>query len=260
MTLPLDLTPSATNSTNGSYRQDDDDYFTTVDMNRKDTLQADVTEMSHFKPSPLKLDDKNWSLNSPVDNHQEKSDTTTSKTQYPSIKNDPKEEIPPLNTDDEEADIDDDKDHDFDWNDNPDSEQSPANASSVQRNTTIKRIRTVYRKYCCWYYLSNFMKRVFIALIGSSIFITVGACVYIYFPRPSEAELEDPEFTNIRANVQVWMYWAAFMWHIAWITTFLIEAVPFLVSKWVKVFRGRRSERVKSYLEVTIICDELRIY
>jgi hypothetical protein len=255
----LDLTPSATNSTDGSYLQDQDDYFTTVDMNRKGNApQADLTEMSHFKSSPLRLDDEKWSLSSPIDSmhlHQESNNTAASaKTQqpYPSHKIN-------LNTDEEEADIDDDKDHDFDWNDNPDSSENPANASSMQRSTTIKRIRKVYRKCCCWNYLSNFMKRVVIAIVGSSIFITVGVCVYIYFPRPSEAELADPEFTNIRANVQAWMYWAAFMWHIAWITTFLIEAVPFLVSKWVKVFRGRRSERLKTYLEVTIVNNYLSV-
>ncbi|CAO3633413.1 unnamed protein product [Mucor hiemalis] len=107
----------------------------------------------------------------------------------------------------------------------------------------------MYRRYCCWHYLSQFMKRVVIAVIGSSIFITVGVCVYIYVPHPSEEDLADPEFTNVRANIQVWMFWAAFMWHIAWVVTFLIEAVPIVVYKWVKFFRGCRSEKVKTYME-----------
>lgn len=149
-----------------------------------------------------------------------------------------------------EGDIDDDKDHDFDWEDDDENQTEECKAASIKRHATVKRMKGVYKKYCCWHYLSQFMKRVVIAVVGSTIFITVGVCVYLYVPIPSQEDLASPEFTNIRANVQVWMYWAAFMWHIAWIVTFLIQAVPIVVYKWVKFFRGRKSEKVKTYMEV----------
>lgn len=152
--------------------------------------------------------------------------------------------------DSSEGDIDDDKDHSFDWDDEDDIDKNKRITPEIERHHTVKRIRGMYRKYCCWHYLSQFMKRVVIAVIGSSLFITVGVCVYIYVPHPSEEDLANPEFTNVRANIQVWMFWAAFMWHIAWVVTFLIEAVPIVVYKWVKFFRGRRSEKVKTYMEV----------
>ncbi|KAI7897809.1 Mechanosensitive ion channel-domain-containing protein [Cokeromyces recurvatus] len=150
---------------------------------------------------------------------------------------------------DTEGDIDDDKDHDFNWNDVDMDEKGDADEKNTKRSNTYRRLKAVYDKYCFWHYLSPFIKRVVIAAIGSSVFITIGVCIYIYFPRPTLADLEDPNYTNVRDNVQVWMYWAAFMWHITWITTFMIDAVPHLVSKWTKFFRGGRSERVKSYLE-----------
>jgi hypothetical protein len=151
-------------------------------------------------------------------------------------------------------DIDDDEDSSFDWGDDIDNK-------CQKRDPTLRfaRLARCYHKYCFWHYLSQFMKRVVIAVLGSLIFITIGVCVYIYFPTPTESEKADPRFANVRSNVQLWMYWLAFMWHIAWITTFVIEVIPYLVSKWIKVFRGRRSERFKSYMEVITCCSDYQI-
>ncbi|KAI8637277.1 Mechanosensitive ion channel-domain-containing protein [Parasitella parasitica] len=148
-------------------------------------------------------------------------------------------------------DIDDDKDHNFDWNDdnNNNTNAHTEATRSAKGNTKYQKVRALFRKYCFWHYLSQFMKRVIIAATGSAIFITVGVCIYVYFPRPSKNQENDPSFENIRDNVQIWMYWAAFMWHIAWLSTFITEAVPYIVSKWVQFFKGRRSEKVKSYME-----------
>jgi hypothetical protein len=236
-------------------------------MNRKvsfkETPQADLTEMKSYTPSPLKMDDETWSIGSDIDNPQpiqflESSDTAiSSEMQYQKTSlSESKTDTLYLEKDEDEGDIDDDKDQDFDWNDNPDAEKT---MNSLSRRTTVKRIKTAYHKYFCWHYLSNFMKCLVIALVGSSIFITIGVCVYIYFPRPTAAELADPSFTNVRANLQVWMYWAAFMWHLAWLTTFIIEALPYIVIQWVNVFIGHRSEKVKTYLEVTIIENYLLV-
>ncbi|KAI7863363.1 Mechanosensitive ion channel-domain-containing protein, partial [Spinellus fusiger] len=130
-----------------------------------------------------------------------------------------------------------DDDDEFDWNDD-DQEKSKRDSS-----------RLTLQKPCCWHFLSPFMKRLIIAFIGSCVFISIAVCVYFLLPRPSETEMEDPNFTNVRSNVQLWMYWSAIMWHIGWITTVLIELFPSVVSLWTKCFWGRRSERVKSAME-----------
>ncbi|KAF7725863.1 hypothetical protein EC973_009195 [Apophysomyces ossiformis] len=138
---------------------------------------------------------------------------------------------------------DDDDDDDFDWNDDPD-QPKPA-----RRKTTRERIQAVMATPCCWHYLSPFMKRLLIALFGSAVFIAIAVCFYLLLPIPTEAEQNDVNFKNVRSNVQCWMYWAAFMWHIGWLTTVFIELVPKVVSLWTKIFKGRRSESVKSNME-----------
>ncbi|KAI8968319.1 Mechanosensitive ion channel-domain-containing protein [Mycotypha africana] len=137
-----------------------------------------------------------------------------------------------------------DSDHEFDWNDDPDQQAKPK-----RRKTARERFTAVMRRPCCWHYLSPIVKRILIALFGSCMFITVAIVIYFTLPEPTEAQQQDPNFTNIRSNVQCWMYWAAFMWHIFWITTWMLDLVPSIVSLWTKLFRGRRSERVKSYME-----------
>ncbi|CAO3635676.1 unnamed protein product [Cunninghamella blakesleeana] len=136
-----------------------------------------------------------------------------------------------------------DDDDEFDWNDDPDKPK--LNRKVTKRERFQKAIRTP----CCWHYLSSFMKRLIIGLLGSLIFIAVALVVFFYLPVPTDEEKNDPHFANVRSNVQLWMYWSAFMWHIGWITSMIIEIVPSIVSLWVKLFVGRRSEKVKSRLE-----------
>lgn len=251
--------------------EDETSYFTTVDIHQEPD-SATITDFdvgnnrnsyqqpyASHSPSPLRaaVDNEKWS-----DQYHHHYDSTVIpddpiiQQHHKQIKKEVQLQEEDLEHDDDDSssvgDIDDDKDHDFDWNDNPEDRGNAAGngSSTLKRNRTVQRLQKAYTKYCCWHYLSQFMKRVIIAVIGSTIFIVVGVCFYIYFPRPSQADLQNPNFTNVRANVQVWMYWAAFMWHMGWITTFMLEAVPYIVHKWVKIFRGRRSEKVKSYMEV----------
>jgi hypothetical protein len=138
-----------------------------------------------------------------------------------------------------------DTDHEFDWNDDP------GQVKPKRKNTARERFTAAMQSPCCWHYLSPILKRIVIAILGSCIFIILAVVIYVILPAPTEAQLQDPNFTNIRSNGQCWMYWAAFMWHIFWITTFLLDMVPSAVSLWIKLFYGRRSEKVKSYMEVT---------
>ncbi|CAO0793554.1 unnamed protein product [Mucor circinelloides] len=136
-----------------------------------------------------------------------------------------------------------DSDREFDWNDDPDQ------VKPKRRKTARERFTAAMKNPCCWHYLSPIIKRVIIAILGSCIFIAIAVVIYATLPEPTEAQLADPNFTNVRSNVQCWMYWAAFMWHIFWITTFMLDMVPSIVSLWTKLFKGRRSEKVKSYME-----------
>ncbi|KAI9476278.1 MAG: Mechanosensitive ion channel-domain-containing protein [Benjaminiella poitrasii] len=136
-----------------------------------------------------------------------------------------------------------DSDHDFDWNDDPDQ------VKPKRRKTARERFQAAMQNPCCWHYLSPVIKRLIIAILGSCIFITIAVVIFATLPEPTEAEKADPSFKNIRSNVQCWMYWAAFMWHIFWVTTFMLDLVPSIVSLWTKLFKGRRSEKVKSYME-----------
>jgi hypothetical protein len=120
--------------------------------------------------------------------------------------------------------------------------------------TARQRFNAAMAKPCCWHYLSPLLKRIIIALVGSATFIIVAVVVYFTLPKPTEEQMTDPSFTNTRSNLQVWLYWAAFMWHIFWITTFIFDLIPSIVSLWIKKFRGVRSERVKSYMEVKQFC------
>ncbi|CEP19714.1 hypothetical protein [Parasitella parasitica] len=254
-----------------------EDYFTSVDMSQHSppTPQADLadlepttttTQSQHAMYSNysrhFQTDNEKWSVNSANDNvhlmYQQgasKAKFVGGRDYYPKVHGNTLSEDELESSSESLNDIDDDNDHEFDWNDdNKKTNLNDAEAGrspSAKRNGTTKyqKVKALYRKYCFWHYLSQFMKRVVIASIGSAIFITVGVCIYVYFPRPSKNQEDDPSFENIRDNVQVWMYWAAFMWHIAWLSTFITEAVPYIVSKWVQFFKGRRSEKVKSYME-----------
>lgn len=137
-----------------------------------------------------------------------------------------------------------DGDEEFDWNDDPDQPRPK------RRKTTRQRIQEAMRRPCCWSYLSPVTKRFIFALVGSCVFITPAVCVNLLLPVPTEAERQDPNFKNVRSNLQCWLYWAAFQWHIGWVTTVVVEMVPSIVSMWTKMFRGRRSEKVKSAMEV----------
>ncbi|KAI8970443.1 hypothetical protein BDF20DRAFT_838801 [Mycotypha africana] len=153
-------------------------------------------------------------------------------------------------------DIDDDNDQNFEWDQTSDEEDDSgflhrAASSSTEKECRrfFRQARTAYNKYCCWNYLSHFMKQVIIAVIGSSLFTTAAVCVNIFSPCPTFQYEVDPNFTNIRSNDQILLYWAAFMWGFSWITIFTIEAIPIVVSKWCKTFLSHRSEQVKTNME-----------
>ncbi|KAI8366880.1 Mechanosensitive ion channel-domain-containing protein [Blakeslea trispora] len=136
-----------------------------------------------------------------------------------------------------------DSDREFDWDDDPDQ------IKPKRRRTTKERLAAAMQQPCCWSYLSPIVKRIIIAICGSCVFIVVAIVIYLTLPKATEEQLHDPNFTNVRSNVQCWMYWAAFMWHIYWVSTLLLDLVPSVISLWTKFFHGRRSEKVKSYME-----------
>jgi hypothetical protein len=136
-------------------------------------------------------------------------------------------------------------DSEFDWNADPNEPEKPK-----RRRTTKEKIKSVMQRPCCWHYLSPFSKRFLIGFGGSCLFVGVAMLVHFLLPYPSFDEQASPNFANVRNNVQCWMYWSAVVWIIGWFTTIFVEALPSVVSMWVKIFMGRRSEMVKSQLEV----------
>ncbi|KAG2224176.1 hypothetical protein INT45_001294 [Circinella minor] len=136
-----------------------------------------------------------------------------------------------------------DEDDEFDWNDDPDTPRPK------RRKTTKQKIQDAMRQPCCWSYLSPFSKRFILALVGSCVFITPAVCVNQLLPVPTEEEKADPDFKNVRSNLQLWLYWAASLHCAAWIVAVLVESVPAVVSLWTKMFKGRRSEKVKTAME-----------
>ena len=138
-----------------------------------------------------------------------------------------------------------DDDDEFDWNDDPDTPRPK------RRKTTKQKIQDAMRRPCCWSYLSPFSKRFILALVGSCVFITPAVCVNQLLPVPTEEERADPDFKNVRSNLQLWLYWAASLHCAAWIVAVLVESVPAVVSLWTKMFKGRRSEKVKTAMEVS---------
>jgi len=135
-------------------------------------------------------------------------------------------------------------DSEFDWNADPNEPEKPK-----RRRTTKEKIKSVMQRPCCWHYLSPFSKRFLIGFGGSCLFVGVAMLVHFLLPYPSFDEQASPNFANVRNNVQCWMYWSAVIWIIGWFTTIFVEALPSVVSMWVKIFMGRRSEMVKSQLE-----------
>lgn len=136
----------------------------------------------------------------------------------------------------------------FDWNEDPAADQP-----QIKRRKTARQLLQLIacRPSCCWRYLSPFSKRLILALVGSIVFSTPAICVNLLMAVPSEEERTLPDFKNMRSNLQCWLYWTAFQWHIGWVTTVFVEIIPAVVSMWTKLFKGRRSERVKSAMEVT---------
>ncbi|ORZ22960.1 hypothetical protein BCR42DRAFT_403679 [Absidia repens] len=245
------------------------DPFYTIEMKEHDTNtndeQKDQDHPLRFPPTTLK-DDSHWIYNDEnmyrehdaalMGNHYNVGDDDEDDT-YNNIRTTPlgtaynkgvtdanNGEVSEEHRQRQHADDDDDDDEEFDWNDDPDAPAKPK-----RRRTTRERIQAAMKKPCCWHFLSPFMKRLIIAAIGSLIFIAIAVVIYLLLPKPTVAEENDPNFSNIRSNVQIWMYWAAFMWHIGWITTMFVEIVPSFVSLWAKIFVGRRSEKVKSSME-----------
>ncbi|KAI8089795.1 uncharacterized protein BX664DRAFT_333906 [Halteromyces radiatus] len=239
------------------------DSFYTIEMQEQDsntTDSSDQTKQNDYQNTtlrfpPVKLtDDSNWSYFD-GNHHQEQPKINNMDTTYNDDDDDDDEDTY-NNSNNSIQDLNDeegkthtthrghDDDDEFDWNDDPDAPAKPK-----RRKTTRERIQAAMKKPCCWHFLSPFMKRLIIALFGSLIFIAIAVAIYLLLPEPTTQEENDPNFSNIRSNVQIWMYWAAFMWHIGWITTVFVEIIPSFVSLWTKIFVGRRSEKVKSSME-----------
>jgi hypothetical protein len=204
------------------------------DLSRQNTLTNEPVDYDMDKTSKLLRD-----LENDKDKQAENEDR--------SINIDSKNNSLNITTEDsKKSSLDEDKgsDEDFDWNDDPDQ------TKPKRRKTARERFTAAMKNPCWWHYLSPAMKRIIIAVLGSVLFVVIAVVIYITLPEPTEAQKQDPNFNNVRSNLQCWMYWAAFMWHIFWIMTFLLDMIPSLVSLWAKLFHGRRSEKVKSYMEV----------
>ncbi|KAG1446026.1 hypothetical protein G6F56_009711 [Rhizopus delemar] len=92
-----------------------------------------------------------------------------------------------------------DSDREFDWNDDPD------HVKPKRRKTARERFQAAMNNPCCWHYLSPLLKRIIIAILGSCMFIIVAIVIYFTLPKPTEAEQQNPDFKNIRSNVQCWI-------------------------------------------------------
>ncbi|KAI7871625.1 hypothetical protein BDF14DRAFT_1762994 [Spinellus fusiger] len=144
---------------------------------------------------------------------------------------------------DNEEEDDNDNDDDFDWNDDPDQNKVE------KRRLAREHLHRSNHYYNCWYYLSPFIRRSILAMLGSCFFIIIGVCIHLLIPHVTTEERNHKEFIDIRSHLQCWLYWAAFMWHISWFTVLVIELVPTMISKWTKAFNGRCSESLKNYME-----------
>lgn len=102
-----------------------------------------------------------------------------------------------------------------------------------------------------WHYLSPFMKQFIVGTSGSCVLIGVALAVHFLMPVPSASDSANPNFQNVRSNVQAWMWWAAFMWSISWLTVWFVEMLPKSVESWARKITGKRSEETKSRLEVS---------
>jgi hypothetical protein len=212
-----------------------DEPFHTIDMKQEDRFFYEKDDSSS---SPH----HSWSSAQTISEPDNFNYMPTQKTQVDEkqVEEEQLELVQPFSDDDDE----------FDWNDDPDKPK--------RRPTARQRLQSAMSStkqcYCCWHYLSPIMKRIIIALLGSMVFIGVGVIVYFTLPEPTQQERDDPNFKNIRSNVQCWLYWSAIMWHLFWMTTFLFDLVPPIVSLWTKKFKGARSEKMKSKMEVRKQC------
>ncbi|CAO3610465.1 unnamed protein product [Cunninghamella echinulata] len=138
--------------------------------------------------------------------------------------------------------IEEEEEEEFDWN------EDPENKLKRRRSAREKLKEKNNNTYCCWHYLTPLVQRSIIAFLGSSIFVIISLCVHFLVPKATPEQQNDPNFKNTRDNVQLWMWWASFMWTDAWVIAVVVHLVPSAVSLWVKTFVGRRSEKVKTRL------------
>ncbi|KAG0764486.1 hypothetical protein G6F57_006919 [Rhizopus arrhizus] len=212
-TIPLVPPPSATHLSRKT-SSDDPSYFTVEMQNQEDPFFYDNSQET--RPLHESWVSNKTIIENPFDDNLSKQNTVVSEIPKAIEEEQLTEKSKSLNTN---SLVDEDSDHEFDWNDDPE------HVKPKRRRTARERIQAAMRNPCCWHYLSPLLKRIIIAFFGSCLFIVVAVIIYLTLPKPTEAEQQNPDFKNVR------------------------NSVPSIVSLWIKIFRGRRSERVKSYME-----------
>lgn len=141
-----------------------------------------------------------------------------------------------------------DEDEEFDWFEDDHQQDRLKRSKSSIRRAKHKNIK----QPCCWHYLTPYMKRFLICFIGSFTFIIIAVLAHIYLPEGTIQQQNNPNFKNVSKNVQMWMWWAAFMWSISWVTSIFSQLVPSIVRYFTKSITGAHSENVKTRL---LVCN-----
>ncbi|CAO3610461.1 unnamed protein product [Cunninghamella echinulata] len=137
-----------------------------------------------------------------------------------------------------------DEDEEFDWFENDRQQDKLKRSKSSIRRAKHKNVR----QPCCWHFLTPYMKRFLICFIGSFTFIIIAVLAHVYLPEGTIQQQSDSNFKNVSKNVQAWMWWAAFMWSISWITSIVSQLIPSIVRYFTKSITGSQSENVKTKL------------
>lgn len=122
----------------------------------------------------------------------------------------------------------------FDW----DGEEKIDPAGLVK----AKRIRWLWLLFMK---LSRFLRVLLVGCIGAGVLITPLLVVNLRFR-------ENPA----RLQVHVWSLWFTIIWSAACITTLVVDAIPYIVLRLMKLFGGQ-VERLKSQVEVCILRSEI---
>ncbi|KAL1919751.1 uncharacterized protein VTP21DRAFT_1682 [Calcarisporiella thermophila] len=92
--------------------------------------------------------------------------------------------------------------------------------------------------------LSPFMRSLVGGTIGASILVAPGIVAHFVMLDPSQ------EFT--KRSIELWSFWAAWIWGITWITYFWVQVLPKIVVTVTKRFWGQCPEWLKLRLEYFI--------